>query len=243
MKKKTQNALKLLLGLFGLVAIVLIALLIPSSSTLFQGELSSDPLETTNQCNSLTIKTIPQVLTPNKSATIIIETTPPEWKGPFTVSASSGTFSDPSGKSGSLFITEEKILSFSGGDALSIITIQSANSEKCVDSVKIEETVLLACESLIISTYPEPVLPNESLEITISPSPENWNGTYLIQAESGKLTLGDSDPSAQGISTSTLITSQNKIIYNGGKEGESIVISGIGEGNEGCSGKVVIGTE
>ena len=106
------------------------------------------------------------------------------------------------------------------------------NSEICISSVEIQEKDLSTCQSLIISTYPEAPIPNESLEITINPNPNDWEGTYLIQADSGKFSLYEADSSAKGIGTSTLITSGNKIIYNGGQAGEKITVSALEEGNE-----------
>ena len=244
MNEKTQKSLKLLLGLFGLVAIVLVAILIPSNPENLQGQLNNQlGEESQNGCQSLHLKTIPQNLMAHQSGTIIIETDPMDWSGPFSVSASSGTLTDASGNADSLFETNEKVISFSGGDEGSSITVQSMNSDVCIDSIEIQPQTVQNCQALTISTYPEPPLENESLEITIQPSPAEWQGSFLIQADSGRLTLADADAMAQGINTSTLITDLHKILYNGGKNGETITIKALSEGNEACSTSISIGTE
>lgn len=242
MKKKAQKSLKLLLGLFGLVVVVLVAVLIPANPQLFQGTLDQS-LEEEGRCVSLTVRTIPPVLMENQSATLIIETNPLDWPGPLTVSASSGTLSDPTGNESPLLETNDKVVNYSGGDAGSVITVQAENSERCIASVEIEEHFTMPCESLTISTYPEPAPANESLEITITPQPNDWQGSYLIEADSGRLTLADADPLARGINTNTLVTTLKKIIYNGGRSGEQITVNALGEGNQRCSATLTIGTE
>lgn len=244
MKKKAEKALKLLLGLFGLVVIVLLAVMIPSSPQLFQGQLQPDVLEENDdRCVSLLLKTIPDNLVANQSATLIIETNPIGWPGPYTVSASSGTLVDASGNEGSLLETTDKVISFSGGDAGSTVTVQAENSEVCIGTIEIQQVGSSRCESLTLSTYPEPAPANESLEISVTPNPNDWQGSYLVTADSGKLTLSDADPTARGVNTNTLITTLNKIIYNGGSAGESITVRALGEGNERCNAVLTIGTE
>lgn len=244
MNKKAQNGLKLLLGLFGLVVIVLIAVSIPSNPQLFKGQLEINPGgEQGNQCVSLLVKTIPENLTPNQSATLVLETDPVNWPGPYTVSVSSGTLTDTSGNEGAFIQTTDKVISFSGGDAGAIITVQAENSDVCIGSIEVQDQLTMPCESLTISTYPEPAIANESLEITVTPTPKDWQGAYLITAESGKLTLSDADSSARGVNTNTLVTTLDKIIYNGGQAGENITIHALGEGNERCNAALTLGTE
>lgn len=247
MKKNAQNSVKLLLGLFGLVSIVLVAVLIPANPQLFQGQVQPELLESElndqDRCIALKVKTIPETVTANQSATLIIETEPTSWLGPFTVSSSSGTLVDPSGNASSLIETTDKVINFSGGDAGSMVTVQAENSELCVDSVEVEEHFTMPCESLTISTYPEQAKENESLEISLTPSPNDWQGSYLITASSGKLTLSNADPSARGINTNMLVTTLQKVIYNGGASGEEITVRALGEGNQRCSATLNIGTE
>lgn len=244
MKNNTEKSFKLLLGLFGLVAIVLLAILIPSSPDFLKGQLQTKPVgEDPARCASLTIRTIPSPIRANESATLIIETTPSTWPGSFTVSSSSGSLVDARGTEGTLIETPERVVNFSGGETGSSITVQAENSEVCIATAEVQPASFLPCQSLTISTYPEPPPANESLEITITPSPEDWNGSYLIEADSGKLTLTNADPSAKGINTSTLITALNKIIYNGGATGEKLSVSALGEGNERCKAILTIGTE
>lgn len=244
MNEKLQKNLKLLLALFGLVAVVLVAMIIPSNPENLQGQLGSQ-LEEDSQsgCQSLNVKTIPQNLMAHQSGTIIIETMPMDWTGPFSVSASSGTLTDASGNADSLFETSEKVISFSGGDEGSAITVQSVGSDICIGTIEIQPQAVQNCQSLTISTFPEPPEENESLEITITPSPAEWQGTFLLQADSGRLTLTEADAMAEGINTSTLITDLNKVLYNGGKNGESITIEALGDGNENCRATLNIGTE
>ncbi|HMR01058.1 MAG TPA: hypothetical protein PKA32_01590, partial [Candidatus Gracilibacteria bacterium] len=244
MNEKLQKNLKLLLALFGLVAVVLVAIIIPSNPQNFQGQLNSQ-LEQNgeNGCQSLNLKTIPQNLTAHQSGTIIIETEPMEWAGPFSVSASSGTLTDASGNADSLFETNEKVINFSGGDEGSSITVQAIGSDTCIDSIEVQPPAVQNCVALTISTYPEPPAENESLEISIQPSPNEWQGFFLIQAESGKLTLSDADSMAQGTNTSTLITDLKKVLYNGGKNGKNLNKKSVGEGDRYSSTGINHGTE
>lgn len=247
MKRPAQKSIKLLFGLFGLVTIILIAIIIPSNPQLFQGQVQPDLLKDQrgdqNSCISLKIKTIPEILNANQSGTIIVETNPMKWPGPFTVSSSSGTLVDSSGNESSFIETTDKVINFSGGDARSTVTVQAKNSEICVDSTEVREHFTMPCESLTISTYPEPPVANESLEISFTPSPNDWQGSYLITADSGKLTLSNADPSSLGTNTNTLITTLRKVIYNGGKAGEKITVHALGEGNQRCNATLTIETE
>lgn len=244
MNDSNTKPVKLLIALFGLVVIILVAIVIPSNPQLFQGQLDpglSENLE--NQCRAIQIKTIPERLTANQSGTLLIETNPSDWPGLFTVSASSGTLTDASGHADSLIETNDTIISFSGGDEGSSITVQANDSEICVATLTIGARENETCESVTVSTFPEGAPPNESLEITIQSVPENWTGSYLITADSGRLTLADADTTARGINTSTLVTQLSKVLYNGGTAGETINLQALGEGNETCSATITIGSE
>jgi hypothetical protein len=231
--------------LFGLTIIVILALLVPNTD-LFKGQLPNDAGQTEdNVCRSLKIITVPSSLRANQNAVIITETVPSDWDGEFIASSSSGIIGEESGKTGSYITTREKILSYSGGEADSRITIQASGigNENCADSVIIEEGTTQKCESLEIETYPSPVPPNESIEISIKTTPENWTGSFFINTDSGKLQLTQADSSAHGENTNTLITSLRKIIYNGGKQDEQITVKVLGEGNENCTESITIGSE
>jgi hypothetical protein len=70
--------------------------------------------------------------------------------------------------------------------------------------------------------------------------PANFEGTFLIQTQSGKFQLSSADPNADGENTNILITSTRKLIFNGGKEGETITVKVLGENNTACKDTLAI---
>lgn len=251
MKQKKNNnnetgkeSLKLI-GLFALITMVLVTLLIPRSPEFLQGLFSGETIQERDvTCKNLTIKTIPTPLLENQQAIVSIETEPASFKGPFTVSSSTGSLMVAGQEEGSYFTTSEKVLSYSGGEEGSRITIQALGEDNanCFDVVILQDKEHINCETLTVSTYPAPVPPNESIDLSIAITPDSWQGTFLVRADSGKFQLTGADEAAEGMNTNTLITSLRKIIYTGGKDGESITISALGEGNEACRAEIAIET-
>jgi len=237
MNKTTANLLKLA-GLFTLIVAILIAIFfLQPNSQLFQGQVTL-PAETadTSICKSLTIETIPSPILATQGAIIIIKTSPQDWEGQFSVSTSDGSFSDTQGQTGSLINTDQKVITFSGGEVDTPITVQALGegNENCLNTVKVSSNVVANCQELTISSYPSPLLQNESAEIIIATSPEEWSGKFLVEAESGKFKLSGADPISIGNNTKTLVTSLKKVIYTGGKSEESIKVTALDEGNENC---------
>lgn len=235
-----NSALKLI-ALFALIGVVLVTLLVTQTPQFLQGALSPERLAD-NSCQSLRIKTVPSPVLEDQQATVIIETVPADFEGTYNISSSSGSLTAPDQTEGSYFQTAEKVLTYSGGDKDSRITVQAIGEANvdCFDTVVIQEKDHITCESIEITTYPSPVPQNESIDLTISTLPETWNGSYLVRADSGKFLLTGADKTSEGANTNTLITSLNKIVYTGGKAGEQITIEALGEGNESCSVSIAI---
>ena len=240
MKKQDKKALYGLLGLAGVIIVFIIALLVPSGE-IFQGKL---PIRDMAGCNTLILASLPDPIKTNEGAVIVIDIKPPEWVGMLRATTSGGSLSDKGGKSGAFIDTTERILGFSGADANTTITVQALGeeNEKCISTLKVTEKRVINCNSLSIETYPAPLPANESAEFNIVTSPENWDGSFVIQADSGKLNLSSADANARGQNTNLLVTSIHKIIYNGGKEGEQIHFQALGEESKNCSATVTIGT-
>lgn len=238
-KNKNWNAFLKLFGLTGLIAVIALALILPGTE-LFQGYLTLRP--GANTCQTITLSSIPTPLDANKGAIIVIKTQPELWNGSFRVLSSDGIISDNHGNEGSFIETNEKIVNFSGGEANSKITVQAIGEEntQCVGVLNVVKTINIGCRKLEITTTPSPLTENESAEIIIHTTPENWNGTFLVQAESGKLLLTETDREAEGEKTNILLTSSRKILYGGGKSNEKITIKALGEGNQNCRNEVEI---
>lgn len=242
MKIKDKKALIGLLGLVGILVILIVSMVVPSAS-IFQGRLG--PLEAANTCQSIQISSIPDSLGANEAAILIVNIEPENWIGSIRATASGGSFKDLSNKEGALIDTTDKVLSFSGSDTDTTITIQAlgTGNEECIATLNVIDKDVIACQSLQVSTYPMTLLENESAEISIKASPETWKGTFLIRADSGKLQLTSADQGAIGQNTNLLVTSNNKVLYNGGKSGEKIEIIALGERNTDCTATLTIGSK
>lgn len=238
-KNKNWEAVLKLLGLSGLIFVIVLALVIPSSE-LFQGSLPLRP--SASICQNISLSSIPTPIEANKGAIVVIKTEPTDWSGPFRVLSSDGIVKDNLGHEGSFIETNEKVVSFSGGEADTKITVQAIGDEntQCVGSLSVMPTITIGCTTLKIISNPSPLTSNQSAEITLQTAPENWDGTFLIEAESGKLLLAEVDDAAQGEKTETLLTTGRKILYGGGKVGEKISVKALGEGNEACLDQLVI---
>ncbi|MBD3328126.1 hypothetical protein GF340_02360 [Candidatus Peregrinibacteria bacterium] len=231
MNKKIRTALQFI-GLFSILAVITLILVIPVDSNIFQGQLNGG---TINDTCKISIRTIPQNLKENKSAVLIIESSQTKQSQHYTVSASSGSLADSSGNEGAYITTSDSILSYSGGESGSKVTVQAVNSTSdCIDSVTITDSKINNCESINIESYPAELKANESAEIQINTIPQNFTGNFLIQSDSGIFTLTKADPDALGTNTNTLVTSLKKVLYNGGNAGESISIQALGSNNNDC---------
>ncbi len=244
-KKKSQFCFNKknigIISLFGLIVIIILGLFLSQQGTLFQGRLNPDlNLENSSICNSLNIKSIPSPLRANTGAIIIIETDPSDLNEIVTVSASSGSLAETKGNSGSYLNTNEKVLSYSGGESGSRITAQIPGSGNCADSIFIEPASNEKCQNIDLTIDPSPLIANQSAEIEIKTTPENWNGQFFLLSQSGKFQLSQKDQKATGENTNTLVTSLNEIIYTGGASGETITVKALGEGNENCTADINI---
>lgn len=239
----TASILKLA-GLFGLIIAILIAIFfLQPNSQLFQGQVTTPTaIENESICKNLTINTIPSPILATQGAIIIIKTMPEDWEGQFSASTTDGSFSDSKGQTGSLINTNERVITFSGGETATAITVQAlgTGNEGCLNTVEISNNAITNCQQLTITSNPTPLPENESAEIQISTTPKDWSGTFLVTADSGKFQLSGSDPKALGNNTNTLITSLNKVIYNGGKTDEKITVTALNEGNEQCTSSLSI---
>lgn len=243
MNNNTVNILKLA-AFFALIIIILIAIyFLQPNSQLFQGLIAPPiAIENTSICKSLTLDTIPSPVPATQGAIVIIKTLPAEWEGQFSVSTTDGSFSDSKGQTGSLISTNERVITFSGGESETAITVQAMGSgnEQCLNSLSINDNSFTKCDKLTIFSFPTPLTENESGEITITTTPPEWSGSFLFTADSGKFQLSGADQKAMGNNTKTLITSLKKVIYNGGKTNENITVTALNEGNEQCTSTLTI---
>lgn len=241
-KKYFQTAILPLLSLLGLITVIILAAALPNTS-LFQGNLSLRPAA--GQCATLTLKSIPSPLRSNQSALILIETMPADWQGTFHASASGGLISDSNGNGASVLESDEKVLSYGGGEADASITVQAEGegNEQCVGVVEVLGKDEVACQNLKIVTSPSPLTANQSAEITLDVTPSDFDGTFLVQTESGRFQLGSADPNSDGENTNIVITSARKLIFSGGKEGETITAKAIGENNTACKETLAISSK
>lgn len=231
---------KKILGLGGLTLIIILALVVPNSG-LFQANLQQTTQlhnAGTTTCQQLNTITLPQSPIPaNTSAAIAVNTTPENFTGTFTYSASSGSLNDGQGNIGSYIQTSSKKVSYSGGDDGTIITIQAQGeaNKNCIATIPIIQPNDTACISLKVTSDPNPLPQNQSAAFTVVPSPSNFQGTYLFQADSGIFQIQAADVEANGNQTKTLITKSTNVIYNGGKSGEHIVVKALGASNNKCT--------
>lgn len=239
-KNTIQSALLPLISLLGLIAIIILAAALPNLS-IYQGNLSLRPAAL-GGCTSLTLKSIPSPLRTNQSALIVVETTPPNWAGSFRASASGGLIADSSGSSGSLIESKDKILSYGGGEAKASITVQAEGegNEQCVGVVEVQGKEVVSCTNLKITSSLSPLPPNQSAEITLETAPPNFEGTFLIQTQSGKFQLSSADPNADGENTNILVTSIRKLVFSGGKDNESVTVKALGANNTACKDTLAI---
>jgi len=241
MKKdtKTKEVYFGLAGLIGMILIIILATTLTPGSV-FQGNLALRPAA--GGCTRLNLISIPSPLKSGESAIILIKPVPESWNGSVRVSASSGILNDGYGNEGSIIETNEKIVSYGGGEVADRITVQAAGSgnEQCLGTIIIQGNAIISCQTLRITTDPAVLVADQSAVITIKTVPENYDGTFLIQADSGKFQLTSADVNAQGENTNTLVTSNKSIIYNGGKAGEGLRITGLGEKNPGCKDSLEI---
>lgn len=229
-----------LAGLIGLILIIIMATTITPGS-IFSGNLSLNP--SASMCTSITINSVPSPLKSDQSAIILIKPFPESWQGPLRVSASDGILNDGHGNEGSIIETNEKIISYGGGSENGRITAQAADEggEECLGTLEIAGSITQNCSSLTIVSDPAILTENQSAVITINTSPEEYAGTFLVQSDSGKFQLTSADFGAKGENTNTLVTSNKAVIYNGGKSGEKIRVTALGEKNSGCKETLEIG--
>ncbi len=224
-------------ALGGLTAIILLVLVVPYSG-LFQANLQqTTQLHGSSACQKLDVVTLPQNPIPaNTSAVIALETTPQDFAGTFTYEASSGNLNDEQGNAGSYIESSSKKVDYSGGDDGTSITIQAKGqgNEQCLVTIPVIKTSTVACASLKIISNPSPLPPDQSAAFTVIPAPDNFQGTYLFQADSGSFQMQGADTAANGNNTKTLVTKSTNVLYNGGKSGEKIVVKALGTNNNSC---------
>jgi hypothetical protein len=221
----------------GLILVVVLS----GNGNIFQAKLglrSAAP-----SCESIEAVTLPMApLSAETGALIRIKVQPADFQGTFSVATDSGFLDDLAGQRDSFIETSEKNISFSGGEGGSTITIQAQGegNEHCSTTIPIVAEDAISCISLQLKSTPNPLPQNESAEIEIIPTPADFNGTYLIQAESGKFQSQNADQSASGTNTQNLVTKSKSILYNGGKSGEKVSVHVLGEKNSACNGKINI---
>jgi|GEM_PF-3162638 len=255
---KTKPVWQKFAVLTGLTFIIVLVLILPYSG-LFQADLSqtfqlhsgnttetssTQNINATNGgCQKLDTITLPQNPLPaNTSAAIALNTTPENFAGPFTYSASSGEFNDGQGNVGSYIQTSAKKVDYSGGDDGTSLTIQAKGAENanCLVTIPVVQTSSIACAGLKIVSDPDPLPADQSANLTVVPTPDNFKGTYLFQADSGNFQMQDADVQANGNNTKTLVTKSTNVIYNGGKSGEKIVVKALGDNNGVCIATISI---
>lgn len=228
----------------GLALIVLLTLLISNSGLFRTNPAQNTQLhETSGECQKLDAITLPQSPIPaNTPAVIALSTTPENFSGTFTYSSNSGSLNDGRGNIGSYIQTAAKKITYSGGDDGTMITIQAdgEQNKNCLLAIPVIKTPTTACEALKVVTDPSPLPANQSAALTLIPSPENFSGTYLFQGDSGEFQIQDADVQANGNLTKTLVTRSTNVLYNGGKEGEKIVVKALGANNAGCAATIPI---
>lgn len=236
MEKKINTKKEVMLGLAGLIGLILVIILATTltPASVFEGQVSLKPAA--DICGTVNLKSIPSPIGTDQSAVIIIASSPDSWNGKFRVSTSSGILSDSLGNEGSIIETPDKILSFGGGEADNVITVQAIgdNNQSCVATLKIQGGQIQSCTKLKIFTIPSPLTADQSAEIKIQTTPENLAGTFLIMADSGKFQLTSTDAGSHGENTDILVTKNKDVIYGGGKAGEKIHVSLLGEKNTTC---------
>lgn len=246
MQKNKQNW-KIIGSLGGLALVIVLALVLPNTS-LFQASLQNTLHNAAGSapsanCQQIQTITLPQSPLPaNTAAAIAITTTPADFAGTFTYSASSGNLDDGNGNTGSYIVSRSKKVTFSGGDGGTNITIQAQGSGNtgCVATIPVVQSSTVACLSLKVVTSPSPIPENQSAQITILPSPANFDGSYLYEASSGAFLIQAADTAESGNQTKTLVTKNTNVLYNGGKRGEKIVIRALGQGNDQCTATIPI---
>lgn len=244
--KMSQKILewKAIAGLSGLALIIVLALVVPNSG-LFQANLpqSVQLRNAAPNCQQLNIIALPQSPLPANTPGIIAVTTVPEnFAGSFTYSASSGNLNDELGNTGSYIQTAAKKINYSGGDDGTMITIQAQGeaNKNCLATVPVVKTSTTACISLKVVSDPSPLPQNQSAALSVIPVPNNFEGSYLFQADSGEFQMQDADVQATGNQSKTLVTKSRNVLYNGGKAGEKIIVKALGTGNAPCSAAIPI---
>lgn len=227
-----------------LALIVLLTLIISNGGLFRTNSAQNTQLHGTSaECQKLDAITLPQSPIPaNTPAIIALSTTPENFSGTFTYSSNSGSLNDGQGNIGSYIQTSAKKITYSGGDDSTMITIQAdgEQNKNCLLAIPVIKNPTTACEGLKVVTDPFPLPANQSAALTIIPAPENFSGTYLLQADSGEFQIQDADVQANGNLTKTLVTRSTNVLYNGGKEGEKIVVKALGANNAGCTAAIPI---
>src|SRR5579883_1441824 len=185
-------------GLSGLMIIIVLALVVPNSG-LFQADFSQQLHSASSGCQKIDAIVLPGNPIPaNTPAAIAISTTPDSFTGPFTYSASSGNFNDGQGNIGSYIQTSNKKVNYSGGEDGTTVTIQAQgnNNSNCVVTIPVIQPSTVACTSLKVVSDPSPLPPNQSAALTIIPTPSNFQGTYIFEADSGSFQMQDADVQA-----------------------------------------------
>ncbi len=241
---KKQLSWKAVTGITGLALIIILALIVPGSG-LFQANLqqTTQIQSAAGSCQQMDAISLPQSPIPaNTSAVVAISTNPENFSGPFTYAASSGELNDGQGNVGSYIQTTSKKVNYSGGDDGTMITIQAEGdaNKGCLVTIPVVQTSTKNCTSIKVVTDPSPLPQDQSAAITIIPTPSDFNGTYLLQADSGQFQMQDADVQASGNLTKTLVTKSTNVLYNGGKSGEQIVVKALGENNSDCIATIPI---
>lgn len=241
-----KSKLKLTIFLLGISHVVLLVALafLMSNGGLFQARLnlpvSKAPQEASSsiKCQSLKVLSIPSApLPPDTSAFISIQAVPEKFQGIFSYSASSGTLNDLKGNANSFIETEQTEVGFSGGSKDSTITIQALGegNEQCIATLEIVAPETIACTSLSFNVYPSPLPPEQSAEMKLVTQPPHFNGSYLLQSETGTFQTTDADDYVAGNRTTLLVTKSKTFLFSGGKPNEKIVARALGEKNEQCT--------
>ena len=123
-----------------------------------------------------------------------------------------------------------------------MVTIQAVGEQNknCLLTIPVIKNPSTACTRLKVVSDPSPLPANQSAALTIIPTPQNFQGTYLLQADSGQFQMQDADVQATGNLSKTLVTRSTNVLYNGGKEGEKIVVKALGANNNGCTATIPI---
>lgn len=236
--------IKLIAGVT-LIGFVIISILSSQDSNIFQAQLGQElhKAPALIKCERIMVTSQPpSPFPPYTSALIRIQTIPINFPGLITFSTDSGIFNDFMGQNDSYIETNEKIVSFSGGEPGTTLTIQDREGDNfnCYSTLEVSNEKPIPCSSLQVKSSPSPLPQNQSAEIEIITNPEKFIGTYLIQAESGKLQPATADTKTTGINTNTLVTSSKFLIYSGGKTGEKINFQVLGENNNTCQATLTI---